>query len=246
MCAKWSYRFDEIDEVERQLDGDWDAVRGLLGGKGANLGDMTRLGIPVPPGFVVTTEACRAYGDAGGRLPPGLWDEVLEAMAELEDRTGKRFGDPEQPLLVACRSGAKFSMPGMMDTVLNIGLNDEVVEGMIAATGDERFVLDSYRRLIQMLGGVVLGVDDEAFEAVLRSKREARHLANDADLTPADLREVIESFVAIIARQAPTPFPTDPYDQLRLAVEAILESWWGKRANDYRAAAGIPTISAPR
>jgi pyruvate,orthophosphate dikinase len=240
MPAKWSYRFDEIDDVQELLGGDWEAVRGLLGGKGANLGDMTRLGIPVPPGFTITTEACRAFTDADGKLPDGLWDEVIEAMADLERRTGKRFGDPDRPLLVACRSGAKFSMPGMMDTVLNIGLNDEVVDGMIAATKDERFVLDSYRRLIQMLGGVVLGVADEAFEAVLRSKREARHLATDAEMSADDLRDVVASFQAIITRGAASPFPVDPYEQLRLAVEAVFESWRGKRANDYRVAAGIP------
>ncbi len=235
----WLYRFDQIDAVQATVDGDWEAVRSLLGGKGANLGDMTRLGVPVPPGFTITTEACNAFTDADGALPDGLWDQTVMAMDALEAATGKRFGDPLDPLLVACRSGAKFSMPGMMDTVLDIGLNDEVVEGMIKATNDERFVLDSYRRLIQMFGGVVLGVADEAFEAVLSAKREVRHVTSDADLSAADLREVIDSFKAVIARQAAHPFPDDPMEQLRMAIIAVFESWRGKRAHDYRVAAGI-------
>ena len=127
----WLYRYDQIDEAQASVDGDWEATRGLLGGKGANLGDMTRLGVPVPPGFVITTRACNAFSDADGKFPEGLWDQTVDAMTKLEEQTGKRFGDPDNPLLVACRSGAKFSMPGMMDTVLDIGLNDEVVEGMI-------------------------------------------------------------------------------------------------------------------
>ncbi len=239
MSTKWLYSFDEIDEAQSRVGGDWEAVRGLLGGKGANLGDMTRLGIPVPPGFVITTEACNAYTDSDGKMPDGLWDQVMEAMGHLEEQTGKRFGDPANPLLVACRSGAKFSMPGMMDTVLDIGLNDEVADGMIKATGDERFVLDSYRRLIQMFGGVVLGVADEAFEAVLKAKRDQAHVATDAELGPDDLRGVIDSFKTVVARQAAEPFPMEPSEQLRLAVQAVFESWRGKRAHDYRVAAGI-------
>ncbi|NNE12561.1 MAG: pyruvate, phosphate dikinase, partial [Ilumatobacter sp.] len=238
--ARWLFSFDQIDRAQALVGGDWDRVRALLGGKGANLGDMTRLGIPVPPGFTITTEACNAFSDAGGELPEGLWDEVLSAMHALEEATGKRFGDPSNPLLVACRSGAKFSMPGMMDTVLNIGLNDEVVKGMAAATGDERFVLDSYRRLIQMFGDVVLGVDTDEFEHVLRDARAERGVANDADLTAADLRTVIERFTSIVGRHGSQAFPTEPLDQLRMATEAIFQSWWGKRAHDYRVAAHIP------
>ncbi len=238
-ATKWLYAFDEIDQAQQHVGGDWDAVRSLLGGKGANLADMTRLGVPVPPGFVITTEACNAYTDAGGRVPDGLWDQVMEAMSRLEEATGKRFGDPDRPLLVACRSGARFSMPGMMDTVLDIGLNDKVVEGMIAATGDERFVLDSYRRLLQMFGGVVLGVDDESFEAVLRSKRRARGVASDEELTAADWRDVITSFKSVISRQAGEPFPDEPVEQLKLATRAVFESWASRRAHDYREAAGI-------
>ncbi len=170
---KWVYLFHELDAAEKYVGGDWDAVRGLLGGKGANLADMTRLGVPVPPGFTVTTEACNAYLAAGGKFPEGMWEQMLEALKEVERLTGKKFGGSDNPLLVSCRSGAKFSMPGMMDTVLNIGLNDETAQAMIRLTNNERFVYDSYRRLIQMFGAVVLGMPDEAFEDVLEEyKRE--------------------------------------------------------------------------
>ena len=236
----WLYGFDEIDAAQASVGGDWEATRSLLGGKGANLGDMARLGIPVPPGFTITTAACNAYSDAGGVLPPGLWDDVMVAMRALEQSTGKSFGASTNPLLVACRSGAKFSMPGMMDTVLNIGLNDEVVEAMVASTGDERFVLDSYRRLIQMFGGVVLGVADEHFEQVLRVQRAAAGVDSDTDLTADDLRTVVSSFKAVIKQRSAQPFPTDPDVQLKMATEAVFESWRGKRAHDYRVAAHIP------
>jgi pyruvate, orthophosphate dikinase len=140
----WVYRFDEIQDAEEQV-GSWDAVRSLLGGKGANLGDMTRLGVPVPPGFTVTTDACKAYLAAGERFPDGMWEQELAALARVEQATGKKFGDAERPLLVSCRSGAKFSMPGMMDTILNIGLNDDVAAGLIRLSSHPRFVYDSYR-----------------------------------------------------------------------------------------------------
>jgi pyruvate,orthophosphate dikinase len=141
--TKWVYGFDEVADAEKRVGGDWDGVRALLGGKGANLGDMTRLGVPVPPGYTVTTEACLAYLAGGEQFPPGSWDQIEKALERVEKATGKRFGDPKEPLLVSCRSGAKFSMPGMMDTVLNIGLNDEVAAGLARLTGDERFVYDS-------------------------------------------------------------------------------------------------------
>ena len=167
MSDKWVYLFEEVEEAEKYVGGDWEAVRALLGGKGANLADMTRVGVPVPPGFTVTTEACNAYLAAGEQFPEGMWEQELEALKAVEESTGKKFGDPSNPLLVSCRSGAKFSMPGMMDTVLNIGLNDEVVTGMVQLTNDERFAYDSYRRLVQMFGSVVMGIDDEPFEEVL-------------------------------------------------------------------------------
>src|SRR5512145_2321938 len=169
--AKWVYLFNEVKAAEQHVGGDWDGVRGLLGGKGANLADMTRLGVPVPPGFTITTEACNAYLAGGNKFPPGMWDEVLAALKETEKAAGKTFGGKENPLLVSCRSGAKFSMPGMMDTVLNIGLNDESAKGMVALTQNERFVFDSYRRLVQMFGSVVMGVPDEPFEEVLSEAR---------------------------------------------------------------------------
>ncbi len=239
MTTRWVYRFDQVGEAQDALHGDWDRVRGLLGGKGANLGDMTRLGVPVPPGFTVTSAACNAYSESGGTLPEGVWDQVIDAMHNIESGTGKSFGDPSNPLLVACRSGAKFSMPGMMDTVLDIGLNDDVVEGMIRATGNEHFVLDSYRRLIQMFGSVVLGVADEHFEAVLSGARHRAGVIEDSGLGIDDLRTVIEGFKAVVHRRSAVPFPMDPHEQLRASIRAVFESWDGKRAQDYRQAAGI-------
>ena len=171
---KWVYTFQEVEEAEKHVGGDWEKVRRLLGGKGANLAEMTRIGIPVPPGFTVTTEACNAYIAAGEKFPAGMWDQELAAMKATEELTGKKFGDVKNPLLVSCRSGAVKSMPGMMDTVLNIGLNDQTAEGMVALTGDERFVYDAYRRLVQMFGSVVLGIDDDAFEDVLGAYKEKK------------------------------------------------------------------------
>lgn len=232
--TRWVYRFDELDTVERSLAGSWDRVRGLLGGKGANLAEMTRLGIPVPPGFTVTTQACLRYLDADNTMPEEIWAQVLSALQATEERLGRVFGDPTTPLLVSCRSGAKFSMPGMMDTVLNIGLNDETAKGLVARSGDEHFVYDSYRRLIQMFGTVVLGLRDELFENVLSTARTARGVSSDADLTADDLRTVVGRF-----REIAREFPTDPYEQLRMAIEAVFGSWNGRRAIDYRNAAGI-------
>jgi pyruvate,orthophosphate dikinase len=214
-------------------------MRDLLGGKGANLAEMTGLGLPVPPGFIITTRACNAYLAAGEQFPAGLWEQTLASLRQVEKLTGKTFGDPANPLLVSCRSGAKFSMPGMMDTVLNLGLNDEVVVGLIALTGDARFAYDAYRRLIQMFGTVVLGIADEPFEVVLTRWRAERGVTNDADLAPADLRAIATQFQAIVRAETGRDFPTDPYDQLRFAIEAVFKSWNGKRARDYRNAAGI-------
>jgi pyruvate,orthophosphate dikinase len=230
----WVYGFDEVADAEKQVGGDWDDVRGLLGGKGANLGEMTRIGVPVPPGFTVTTETCLAYLDGGETYPPGAWDEIQDALAKIEEATGKRFGDPADPLLVSCRSGAKFSMPGMMDTVLNIGLNDDVAAGMVALTNDEHFVFDSYRRLVQMFGSVVLGLPDEGFEEVLERFRKSEGVATDSELSVEALKEIVTEF-----RKIAPAFPSDPQEQLKAAVEAVFRSWNGKRAIDYRNAAGI-------
>ncbi len=240
MTTKWVYALDELDQAEAISGGDWDRVRSLLGGKGANLAEMIRLGVPVPPGFTITTEACNAYLAAGGKLPDDLWEQVLAALRSMERNTGKRFGDPESPLLVSCRSGAKFSMPGMMDTVLDIGLNDEVTNGMIRLTDNERFAFDSYRRLIQMFGTVVLGVRDEPFEDALASQRERSGVKSDGDLTGDDFRMIVDEFKGIVRRHARIEFPTNAEDQLRMAMQAVFDSWNGKRARDYRNAAKIP------
>ncbi|MGB5424245.1 MAG: pyruvate, phosphate dikinase [Desulfobacterales bacterium] len=239
MTKKWVYLFDEIDQAQKYVDGDWDKVRGLLGGKGANLAEMARLGIPVPPGFTVTTEACIAYLDGGGTLPQGLWEQEIEALHRIEAATGKKFGDANNPLLVSCRSGAKFSMPGMMDTVLNIGLNDETAESMVAMTGDERFVYDAYRRLVQMFGSVVMGLPDELFEQVITAARRRAGVETDAKLTAEHWQAVTREFKEIYRHQTHYTFPADPYEQLKLATEAVFKSWNGKRAVDYRNAAGI-------
>jgi len=237
---KWIYFFDEVAEVERYVGGTWDGVRALLGGKGANLAEMTRIGLPVPPGFIVTTEACNAYQNAGGQFPGDLWQQEQEAIKRLEAQTGKKFGDPAKPLLVSCRSGAKFSMPGMMDTVLNIGLNDEVAEGLAVLTGDERFAYDSYRRLIQMFGSVVMGIDDEPFEKVIAETRNEAGVKSDADLEADHWKAVTREFGKIFKAKAGLDFPQDPIEQIKLATEAVFKSWNGRRAIDYRNAAGIP------
>ncbi|QTA91216.1 pyruvate, phosphate dikinase [Desulfonema magnum] len=239
MSEKWVYLFNELDQAEKHVGGDWEAVRGLLGGKGTNLAEMARIGVPVPPGFTVTTEACNAYLASGGSFPEGMWEQEKEALTAIQAETGKTFGNRENPLLVSCRSGAKFSMPGMMDTVLNIGLNDETVKGMIELTGDERFVYDAYRRLVQMFGNVVMGVPDEAFEEILTEVRKKQGVRTDTELTADAWKSVTEKFKEIFKRRTKLDFPDDPYVQLKLATEAVFKSWNGKRAVDYRNAAGI-------
>jgi len=237
---KWVYTFQEVEEAEEHVGGEWNDVRSLLGGKGANLAEMTRIEIPVPPGFTVTTEACNAYIAGGEKFPEGMWDQELAAMKTTEELTGKKFGDAKNPLLVSCRSGAVRSMPGMMDTVLNIGLNDETAKGMVALTGDERFVYDAYRRLVQMFGSVVLNIDDEAFEDVLNEYKEKKNLTLDTDLAAEDWKILTAEFQKIIKKEKGFDFPQDPAEQLRMATEAVFASWNGKRAIDYRNADGIP------
>ncbi|RPI34385.1 MAG: pyruvate, phosphate dikinase [Chloroflexota bacterium] len=236
---KWVYLFSEVDQAEKYVGGKWDNVRALLGGKGANLAEMTRIGVPVPPGFTVTTEACNAYLAAGQQFPAGMWEQELEALKNVEKLTGKKFGDPSNPLLVSCRSGAKFSMPGMMDTVLNLGLTDKTAEGMVKLTGDERFVYDSYRRLVQMFGSVVLNMPDEAFEDVLEEYKAHKNAKADTDLTAEDWKILTGEFKKAVRAHKGFDFPQDPIEQLRLATEAVFKSWNGKRAIDYRNAAGI-------
>ena len=215
-------------------------MRDLLGGKGAGLAEMTNAGLPVPPGFTITTEACNDYFAAGERLPDGLWEDILEAIRELERETGKGFGDPRNPLLVSVRSGAKFSMPGMMDTVLNLGLNEQTLEGLIALTGNERFGWDAYRRFIQMFGRIVMGVEAEKFDEALEAIKEAHHAKADTDLDAAALRELAARFKEIVKANTGREFPSDPYEQLDLAIRAVFASWFGKRARDYREYQKIP------
>src|SRR6478609_7281417 len=210
------------------------SMRDLLGGKGAGLAEMTNAGLPVPPGFTITTEACNDYFTAGQQLPDGLWDDVLEAVREVEQSTGKGFGNAADPLLVSVRSGAKFSMPGMMDTVLNLGLNEETLNGLVALTGNERFGWDAYRRFIQMFGRIVMDVKGERFDHALDAAKHARGVEQDTDLTAEDLQALVDTFKAIVREDTGRDFPADPYEQLDLAIKAVFASWFGKRAVDYR------------
>ncbi len=212
----------------------------LLGGKGANLAEMTNLGLPVPPGFTITTDACKAYMAGGDRLPDGLLDEVGVALGALEEKMQKRLGDDADPLLVSVRSGAPFSMPGMMDTVLNLGLNDASLKGLTKQTDNERFALDSYRRFVQMFGKIVLDIDGELFEEALAELRERRGVATDPELDADALAGLVETFKGIVEREAGIEFPQDPREQLRYAIEAVFKSWNGRRARDYRKLEGIP------
>lgn len=205
----------------------------LLGGKGANLCEMTNLGLPVPPGFTISTDACGFYSTAG-RYPDGLNEEIARYLADLEAKTGKKLGDNDDPLLVSVRSGAAFSMPGMMDTVLNLGLNDESIKGLIKLTGNDRFAYDSYRRFIQMFGKVVLKVDGQLFEDAISDLKSKRGVTQDVELTAEDLRELIVTFKDITKREAGIDFPQEPREQLDFSVKAVFESWNNKRARDYR------------
>ena len=239
MSRKWVYRFTELDAIEEYVQGSWEDVRGLLGGKGANLAEMVRIGVPVPDGFIITTEACNEYLSLGEQLPDGLWSQLLTSLGEIEKATGKVFGDPGNPLLLSCRSGAKFSMPGMMDTVLNIGMNDETVEGLIESTGDPRVAYDLYRRLIQMFGSVVMHIPDEKFEEIITRTRMEAGVGSDTELTGEHWKEITEEFKNVFRFYTHHHFPTEPYAQLQMAIEAVFMSWNGKRAIDYRNAAGI-------
>jgi len=212
----------------------------LLGGKGANLAEMTNMGLPVPHGFTVTCEACNAYRAAGRTFPEGMLDEIGEHLARLEAKMDRKLGDPADPLLVSVRSGAPFSMPGMMDTVLNVGLNDESVETLAKQTGSQRFAWDSYRRLLQMFGKTVMGVDGDRFEEAIDEAKQARGVRNDVDLDDADLRALVDRFKKIVAAQTGREFPQEPVEQLRQAIEAVFGSWDNKRAVDYRRKNKIP------
>src|SRR5947209_7378389 len=227
---KYVYDFDESSDGGKEL----------LGGKGVGLAEMTGLGVPVPAGFTVTTDACRAYMANGKALPGGLEREVEEHLAALEERTGKRFGDDEDPLLVSVRSGAAVSMPGMMDTILNLGLNDVAVEGLARTTENPRFARDSYRRLVQMYGEVVDGIDGHRFEQALGDLKRERRVQQDVDLSADDLSQLIETFKEIYRQEAGDDFPQDAREQLSRAVIAVFESWGNPRAQVYRRTYGIP------
>ncbi|MFF8933762.1 pyruvate, phosphate dikinase [Streptomyces paradoxus] len=214
-------------------------LKDLLGGKGANLAEMTNLGLPVPPGFTITTEACKTYLDSGEE-PAALRDEVSAHLDALEARMGKKLGQADDPLLVSVRSGAKFSMPGMMDTVLNIGLSDKSVQGLAKQAGDDRFAWDSYRRLIQMFGKTVLGVDGELFEDALEAAKAAKKVTVDTELEAADLKKLVTKFKKIVKTEAGRDFPQDPREQMDLAIKAVFDSWNGDRAKLYRRQERIP------
>jgi len=207
----------------------------LLGGKGANLCEMTQIGINVPPGFVITTEACLYYLDnTENDMPAGVMDEVRAQMQALEAKTGKTFGAGENPLLISVRSGSAMSMPGMMDTILNLGLNIDTLKSLIAQTGNERFGWDAYRRFIQLFGKVAMGVSDEAFDAEFEAVKEKAGAKEDVALTARDLREISDRFLEMVERETGKTFPDDPMEQLEMAVKAVFDSWMGKRAVDYR------------
>ncbi|MGH2820466.1 MAG: PEP/pyruvate-binding domain-containing protein, partial [Actinomycetota bacterium] len=212
--TKWVYDFREGDASQKNL----------LGGKGANLAEMTNIGLPVPPGFTLTCEACNAFREQGG-FPNGLLDEVADHRKQLEETMGRQIGDARDPLLVSVRSGAPFSMPGMMDTVLNVGLNDESVEGLTRQTGSERFAWDSYRRLLQMFGKTVMGVEGDLFEDAIEEAKEHKNVQNDVDLDTDDLRELVSRFKDIVQSEAGRGFPQDPTEQVHLAIEAVFRSW---------------------
>ncbi|HHV65743.1 MAG TPA: pyruvate, phosphate dikinase [Peptococcaceae bacterium] len=216
------------------------AMRDLLGGKGANLAEMTNIGLSVPQGFTVTTEACREYYANGEIFPEGLWEQVLAAVQDVEKKSGKKFGDPDNPLLVSVRSGAKISMPGMMDTILNLGLNDDTTVGLSKATGDERFAYDCYRRFIQMFGDVVLNIDSYKFESVLEEIKERQGVKYDAELNTDSLKELVKRFKNIVYEQTGNVFPVNPYEQLKEAITAVFKSWNNQRAIVYRRVNNIP------
>jgi pyruvate, orthophosphate dikinase len=224
VATKYVYDFEEGNK----------GMKFLLGDKGANLAEMTNMGLPVPPGFTVTCEACNAYREAGQSFPDGMLDEVFTHVATLEDKMGRKLGDPDDPQLVSVRSGAPFSMPGMMDTVLNIGLNDASVEGLTKQTGSDRFAWDSYRRLLQMFGKTVLGLEGDLFEDAIDHAKEAKGVTNDVDLSADDLRGLVAKFKEIIKNESGGEFPQDPREQLKAGVQAVFGSWDNRRARDYR------------
>lgn len=234
MSTKYVYLF-----ANGEADGNGE-MKDLLGGKGAGLAEMTNAGLPVPPGFTITTQACNAYYASGAQFPEGMWNQALSALKKVELSTGKEFGNSTNPLLVSVRSGAKFSMPGMMDTVLNLGLNEETLQGLARLTANERFALDAYRRFIQMFGKIVLGVSGDLFEHALDKIKRSVRAKLDTDLRAGDLAEACGEFQKIIRNETGTVFPSDPYQQLEEAIKAVFRSWDGDRAIAYRRREKIP------
>ncbi len=215
-------------------------MKDLLGGKGAGLAEMTNLGIPVPSGFTITTEACREYFKKGQKFPDNMWDEVLTHLKRVEKSMGCKFGDPKNPLLVSVRSGAKFSMPGMMDTVLNLGLNDETLKGLIDKSKNERFAYDTYRRFITMFGSIVTDIDRKKFEDLLDKVKEKKGVTLDTELDAKDFKALVKQYKELFKKETGKEFPTDPYEQLKMAIKAVFDSWYGDRAVTYRRLHGIP------
>jgi len=218
-------------------------MKQLLGGKGANLAEMTNLAIPVPPGMTITTETCAAYYKSGGKWPTGLKEQVLQNLALLEKAMNAKLGDPDKPLLVSVRSGAAVSMPGMMDTVLNLGLNDKVIAGIIKKTGNARFAYDSYRRFIDMFGDVVMGCGHEHFEHAIEGLKKQKKAKQDTDLTADDLAELVQQYKAVYQKQVGKPFPQDPFTQLEASINAVFGSWNSSRAIKYRQLNNISGLS---
>ncbi len=215
-------------------------MKALLGGKGANIAEMTNLGIPVPPGFTITTEACNEYTNGGKRYPDGMWEEVRAALSKVEEVLGEKFGDGDNPLLFSVRSGARASMPGMMDTVLNLGMNDSTIRGLIKKFKSERFVYDSYRRFVMMFGDVVLQIDREIFEKILEAKKEKLGVKLDTELDAEALKELVVEFKKVVKEKKEMNFPDDPMEQLKMSINAVFESWNNQRAITYRRLYGIP------
>ncbi len=216
------------------------SMRDLLGGKGANLAEMSSIGVPVPPGFTITTSVCKIYYENGMAVPKPLDKELERYVGLIEQSVGRKFGDADHPLLVSVRSGAKFSMPGMMDTILNLGLNDANVEGLSKRTNNPRFALDNYRRFISMFGNVVLGIDKEQFEEIITEKKHERRVKQDSSLQVNDLKDIIKRYKQIIKRKSGETFPDDPMVQLRMARDAVFRSWNNPRAISYRRMNNIP------
>ena len=230
MANKWVYLFTEGNAT----------MRNLLGGKGANLAEMTNLGLPVPQGFTITTEACTQYYEDGEKINDEIMGQIMENITKMEEITGKKFGDKENPLLVSVRSGARASMPGMMDTILNLGLNEEVVEVLAAKSGNPRWAYDCYRRFIQMFSDVVMEVGKKYFEVLIDQMKEKKGVTQDVDLTAEDLKELANQFKAEYKSKIGSDFPSDPNEQLMAAVKAVFRSWDNPRANVYRRDNDIP------